>query len=340
MKNNQIKVYIDKRTELAGILLRLSSYSQKFPSLVKNIKNSLYLSRINEHFEFFRQHKAVELIDFLINNFKFCYNAPHELFLCLDDNYNYNEKDEHFVKIFKGRLKESPVTHDFLKEVKVFVRESQFEKFFKNNSQFYETVCTDFKNNANIQNVLEWMKRFYNKNFENEEFYINLMPSCTGGGYGFKFAHKFICCESASEDANGKITFINNPPAIFPAHFIHEFSHPIINPMTAGTALENKSFKLPADLTQLLEKQGYASNETYINESLIRAIQAVFLKNTSAPDLVIKQFIESQKRLGFVCTDEIVEIFKNYNMQPQDKKDFSKAYSKSLAVLCKCFKQK
>lgn len=87
-----IKVTVDKRTELLGILMLIGNYKNKYPHLVKEYNAKDYYNKIHNYFDKFSNDKTVLLFNEIVEKLNFCYGAPVELFLQLNKDFSFNKK--------------------------------------------------------------------------------------------------------------------------------------------------------------------------------------------------------------------------------------------------------
>ena len=116
---NKIKVVVDKRTELMGIMLSLSNYLEKHPYMLNEEANKDYNDRLQKHFVNFKDHKIIKTINYMIENLNFNFDAPYNIILSkFDEKFNLTNEDtndEYMKIIIQSRT-------DFLKNVKRFYR--------------------------------------------------------------------------------------------------------------------------------------------------------------------------------------------------------------------------
>ncbi|HHU60314.1 TPA: DUF4932 domain-containing protein [bacterium] len=71
-----IKVIVDKRTELLGIILLIIKYKKRYPSLVKEQGNDQYRDFIINNFSCYKKSKTIKIFNKLIK--KYCFNYDHQ----------------------------------------------------------------------------------------------------------------------------------------------------------------------------------------------------------------------------------------------------------------------
>ena len=307
---NKINVTIDKRTELCGILLRLSDYKTIAPHLIENNPKLLdYQTKAEEYFKSFKSHKAVNLLNEILHSLPFGYDAPPLLFLNLDNAYNFvGENNYPFVE----RLKQSPLVLEFLKEVKSFAKDSNFETFYNENRSFYEKYIIEMEDYLKTQSVLQWQENFLNSK-SNKTFVVNLLPLQSHGGYGGSVGNIVYCNESASKRYS--TPFISDK-FWYSSHILHEFMHSTINPLTASHATFVNKLYFEDSAKEQLAKQAYTDNQSYINESVIRAIQAIYMRDIKVSNTDLENYISIQKKNGFYWIETIIEELEKYKQNP------------------------
>ena len=110
-----IEVKVDKRTELLGIMLLISNYGESCSELIDEMGNKEYRDEIIEKFSTYRNEKAIKLLNQIIDNLSFNYDAPSYLFMQLNEDFTLGELEEY---PFKTRLCSAPIVIEFLNEVK------------------------------------------------------------------------------------------------------------------------------------------------------------------------------------------------------------------------------
>lgn len=94
----------------------------------------------------------------------------------------------------------------------------------------------------------------------------------------------------------------------------HEFSHPIINPLTDKYFDAEKMPALPSEVFEKIKKSGYGSTITYINEQIIRCMTILYYDK-----LVGEKYeepnIKYEENLGFIHTRPILDALKDYEKQ-------------------------
>lgn len=329
----EIKVCVDKRTELMGVLLLISDYGKQNPRLVEVCHNEEYREKVFKHFATFKNEKAVKLLNEICNKFNFNYDAPIALIWQLDENYKF---DTLLPYPFEERLKSSNLVIEFLNELPHFVKASKFEEFYNSNQKYYSKIIKETEKFVH-PNVLE---KFFNEFYKIDiptNFVINLMPYSTHGNYGVGPKGTEVCNLSA-KDVDGKLSFVWDEVGDL---FAHEFSHPIVNPLV------DKYAKLPKNYFKRIYpqmiKESYGTNDLNIlHELVIRSIEYVWIKYYykgkflgKTPAELANYVIDGEKEDGFIYLDILTKLVEEYYLN----RDKYANFEEFMPTLIKEFKK-
>ena len=185
-----IQVKVDKRTELLGIMLLISDYSKKNSKLIEECGNKDYRDSILKNFSKFKEDITIKLLNDIINNYCFNYDAPIYLISQLNEDYSYDNLLDY---PFRERLDGAKIVLDFLDSIKEFVKRINFDDFYNKNAKLYEKGIKQIETLIKNYDVVNFMKKFYQNDFESVKFTINLMFFATRGNYGININNNFIC---------------------------------------------------------------------------------------------------------------------------------------------------
>ncbi len=311
----EICVTVDKRIELIGIMLRLSNYGDSLPHLVYNLGNYEYLDRANKWFAPFKNHKAIQTLNKINAQCSFSYDAPVTLFLQLDEKWNFFGQNEY---PFANRLKKDPMILQFIKETKDFVRDTNFEQFFIDNQETYKKEIESFKRCQDLTKVMPFMEQLFKSDFSDRDFRVNLALLLTGGGFASWENNVFYCtdCKHGDREGNALDNWGKNSPR-GQSHYLHEFCHSMINPLTEKCFDAIKDINLSQEDKEKLTRSAYGSKCCVLNEYIIRAIQVVYIREQGDKPEEIMEWWED--KVGFnknvinKLAERIVSIKKNKN---------------------------
>lgn len=315
---NKIKVVVDKRTELMGIMLSLSNYLEKHPYMLNEEANKDYNDRLQKHFVNFKDHKIIKTINYMIENLNFNFDAPYNIILSqFDEKFNLTNEDtnDEYMKIIKSNQGQ-----DFLKNVKDFIEETKFYKFYKSNIEFYNKNIKIEEEDLLKTPIKEYIKNFYGFDNTKKNYYCNLLfVDCSVGGYGLSYNDNPYATMSAQ---------FSNDQKFYPiakAWLFHELSHPIINPLTAKY-LKNEKNIINSEERKILRENAYGSIESIINEYIIRASEVIFYPYCNASRLNIENLIKRNIKKGFIHIQKFVKFLTEYNEKRDEYKTIEDYY--------------
>ena len=285
---NKIKVMVDKRMELIGICLRLSDYRNKFPFLVKTFNNFNYHREAEEYFEKYKNHNAIKILNKIIEELNFAYDVPFFLMTYVDDNWNFNGQNR---PPYSTRLKNSPLVLEFFDELKDFVKVSKFEEFFKEHKSLYKNEIEGFNRAVSLDDVIPYMQGLFHQDFKDKKFLVILALLSTGGGFGDNdFDRSEVYCIESKRHNLGENTARNR------SHYLHEFCHSVINPITRKNFDKIEKINIPSEEVEKLKRSAYGELEYIVNEYIIRAIQVCYIKDSGEDET---DFVNMNENLGF-----------------------------------------
>ena len=329
----EIKVKIDKRIEVLGVCLRLSDYHEKFNHLVGDLKNYPYLEEADRYFAKFQNHKAIKLLNECIKKLSFSYDAPVQLMLFLDEEWNFHGQNEY---PFVNRLKKSEVVLDFLKELKNFVKESNFEEFFNQHQDYYQQEIDSFNSCFELSQVVDFMKKL-KMNVASKHFVINLALLLTNGGYGYFNGDNVFCTMSRMADKEGNVDKIwGYNSAGEKSLFLHEFSHSFVNPLTEKYWEQIDKPVLDITEREVLAKNAYSDVFAIICEYVIRAIQLSFIRQHSKN---VDWFFEISAKTGY-SKNILLAVADKIEEHMQDDKTFEENYLEIANEISKAVENK
>ena len=86
-----IKVVVDKRTELMDVLLYISNYRKEYPNLMLFNRDINYVNDVYNKFSKFSDTQTVKLLNEIIEKYNFCYDAPYSLAMQLNDDFKMGQ---------------------------------------------------------------------------------------------------------------------------------------------------------------------------------------------------------------------------------------------------------
>ena len=301
---NKVNVVVDKRAELIGILLQLSKYREERPEHCKYAKNNPdYMERIKKHFVIgkLKEHKIISVLNEAIKD-GFCYHVPIQLACMLNDDYSLNiSKYSKAEKIFQEKTGGIEKAKELTKKIQDFATKSDFEKFYNmdENQLFYQKNINNQNELLGKTDVVKDIKDYYGVNNDATVYILNILLSQPGGGgYGYQIGDSVYC----STSSDGNVTRNEKPNLNFIQHLFHEFSHPVINPLT-------EKYNNKVQQMQLKHLPAYGNLCAQISEYMVRAATHRFCANNGIDD---EWSMSSSRKYGFDRIDDFENLFINY----------------------------
>lgn len=296
---NKVEIRIDKRTELMSVLLYISNYRKEFPDLIKHNRDIAYVNDVYETFSKFSNHKAVELLNEIIENLSFCYDAPYILATQLNEDFSVGDLLEY---PFRSRLESSQVVLDFLNEIKDFVEKSQFDEFYKKHEDLYQKYINEVNEAADFEELSHFEEFF--KIDSNRKYIVNLLPleARQGSYYDYRDDKTFMAHFRSDWDSGFGLIEKGVTNRIFKI-----FTLCLLRNLT-----EKNNIKVPEtkEFSDILKTQ-YTSigHVQYICGEITDVLRIVFKKNfLGLANDVVKEKLEGFK------TEDKQRVFKTYEL--------------------------
>lgn len=184
----KIEICVDKRTELMSVLLYISNYRKEYPNLIDYDRDNAYINDVYNHFSKFSKHRAIEILNEIIEKLNFCYDAPYSLIMQLDNDFNFETLADY---PYATRLKSSPLVLEFLSEVKNFVKESEFEKFYDEHKEIYQDFVDCAKETLKFE-YLEKFEEFFRID-TGKSYIVNFLPMTSNQGMYYCYRNPEYC---------------------------------------------------------------------------------------------------------------------------------------------------
>lgn len=251
------------------------------------VKDWPYMQDVFAYFGKFKTHPAIKRLNKIIDEGNFNYSVPSNIALQLDNNYVFHGQEDY---PFLEELDGNPKVLKFLQELKNFAVETKFDEFYDSHKSFYEKEIKDFKKQMDVEDVLVWMKEFFNADFADKAFLIDLALLFTNGGHGEKIDNKIYHVSDKFVDKDGHVQpwGLNYP--VERSEILHEFAHSIVNPLVE----KNYSNIVHGNFADLLKNsEDYGSEFSYIAETIIRALQNLYVTDKGDSTAGLDKFNQS-----------------------------------------------
>lgn len=299
---------VDRRVELLSIVFRVVG----IPEYNDRVYSS-YVNDIHEHFDKFKEHEIFSYIRKLRKEHNIGYDAVMSMAIHI-------EQPPLLAPIFEfsssiDQRWNSETAFEFLELLQRFYKESDCESFFQEHENLYKVAEKRFENIYNNINI-SWYEDFYGVKPKGDK-YLTIISIGNGGfNYGARITFPNGNTEKYSIIGTSKIDSINLPiydiESLLPT-YIHEFQHSFINPLTKKheVEFENSCKKLYEIVEWCMKRQAYATWQTMLNESLVRASVIRYLIKYSTTEQAEMQLKEDFGR-NFFWIKELVDIIGIY----------------------------
>jgi hypothetical protein len=169
---------------------------------------------------------------------------------------------------------------DFLVEVRLFVKDSDFMKFFEDHQEFYSIALDRARDFVEKEIHLGWFTSFFGHMAEGK-FIVALAPNNGGPSYGPRFQipegdieyYSILGLGHPHLDGDQLPIFENSG---FLTTIIHEFCHSFVNPVVDRHQSELKSLgeKLFPLVESFMRNQAYTEWQTMMKETFVRTCVA------------------------------------------------------------------
>lgn len=261
--NKTIQVEINRNIETVSILYLIAEIGLQTPS-------GSFSLEAKEYFFKYKEHKAVEMLNKIINNTR-SWNSPLEIILHCTEVPNiklvYELDDEFYKSLSENQNIEEGRNYinEFLTSFKDFYKIAKVDNFINMHQKHYNKALSDVKLNLPNKNFIETMEEYYGQ----EKLCYNLIPSpvlfpeiglglriSTPKGLIVNNVFGAFLDSNSSEgysygfDSHSKIRDLS----------VHEFGHSFVNPITELS--ENR--ELIAKYSYLFTPiQSYMSDQAY-----------------------------------------------------------------------------
>lgn len=307
-----IKAKVDRRVELFTVVARLAGFEEYSTNTVKK-----YSDDIDRHFEKYKQHPAILFLKELRKDHGVAYDAVMTMAVHLSPPPELKPQIP-FQMAFKdgaldGRWGDIEKAEKFVKLLRQFYKDTDFESFFKSHADFYSTVEQRFQKVVDKVDF-DWYRKFYGELPDGNFYFYILLDSRGNYGPEVVFSEKkkdiYALLTTGQVDDEGLPVYGERQLATI----IHEFSHPFINPLFFANKnkFEAAGEKIFASVRERLRLVGYGNWESAVIESLVNAaVIRYLLEHEPDPEVIYRQTILQRNR-GFVWMDELVPLLGAY----------------------------
>ncbi len=305
IKKGNVNLCVDYFVELLGVLYILCRDQEAVCEAGTARCNEKYINEVKEYFKDHDHSRLTKTLELFSDEYNFNYDAPVLLMLMLS-NREAIDKDT----LFHDRIVIPDGIFDkFIDDLKEFERRSDFKRFYELHIPMYRTVIENFVSDYEKYNSHEWLVSFMGGN-TGKEYYINFMIGITNANYGADIGNKIYAnLRPYYKTRYGELPDYSYDPLYFSTLIVHEFAHSFINPLTACKRDEIKIID-PEKYAEVLEEFAYGNSvETLINETVIRGLECLYVKENfkSIYDKYVNAYIDD----GFCRINEVIRVIEN-----------------------------
>ena len=312
INHSGIRFSVEYATELLGVISILCKDQDAICDAGEERCNEEYRIEVLAYFQKWKDSEITRLLEHLSDEYNFNYDAPVELVLLL--------KHRQPIDLETLCLHRKPVPpalfEHFVNLLIRFESESNFQEFYETHRHYYKCILDRFIADYDIFKPLDFLVRYLGIANDNV-FNVNLMLGITNANYGVTVGnHRY-----ANLRPNGKSRFLPMPDYSFSAIYwttliVHEFAHSFVNPVTAKFRAQISTIDI-LPYADILKEMMYGSSlETYINETVIRAIECLYVKQHFPS--CYEEYISNYEDEGF-C--QIREVTRKLNVEERTLED-------------------
>ncbi|MBD1385051.1 DUF4932 domain-containing protein [Mucilaginibacter rigui] len=187
--NGKLHVEIPQLKELLHIMLAITPYGRGNDDMFD--QNTQYYKDVLKHFKPYENEPIIKTFDSLLNVSAYNYIFITGNAMCYDLSGNILKKNDNYIFTAMGvanaKISTNPVT-TYKKEIEAFAKKAQFQKFYREQRNYYASLISDYENGANVNRQWEWLE----KNFKTKinSYLILCSPLINGLNYTTSFRDK------------------------------------------------------------------------------------------------------------------------------------------------------
>lgn len=322
-----MNIEVMRQIELLGILQEISSYWDLFFQIA-GINRPAYTDYQNEarkRFLKYKEHNAVKQFDGFIKRYGVF--TPHNYFVNMHADFSdlFPDEKASIASVLINSYCDPNAAMQMQKAIADFIRVSDFESWFYDNTSFHDSLIALVKKNLGTVDCLESAEKHLG--IDTMRFMIVPAP-LDYGNYGLTLISDTELPISVA--LKSMIPFRAEGLKISSSGFaetvLHELLHPFINGMTNQYMNEWKRFdKLEALLMRDFSDTVYDNFEACINEYVIRALVLRIMKPIKETS-EYERLIAKEEDQGFTCISSLLKALSAFERDNEIYDDFTKFY--------------
>jgi hypothetical protein len=303
-----IKIEVDPRVELVGIVFRLAGNYEFNQGRIRS-----YVKDIERQFGDFDNHPAVKLAARLRSKRRMSCDGPMSLVVYIDCDYRPRKSFEQWPwDALDGRWKKQE-TAEFLEQLRQFAAETKFNEFYKAHSTLYETGIRSCQAVMAQYDLQTWLGEFFGAEEMGDMRLVlgflngpsNYGPRFTAG----KIHEKYAIIGMPLPDADGNPVFRPGKLEIVAHEFCHSFANPVVDKYMEQ--LQPAGEKLYAAKAPAMKGIGYQNWQSLMYESAVRACVASYIRNAFETEY-LQNYLDEESGCGFVWIRELSNLLLTY----------------------------
>jgi len=302
-----IKVEVDPRVELIGIVFRLAGSPEYNQGGIRS-----YVKDVERHFGDFDGHPVVKMAATLRNTHLMSADGPMSLSVYIDRDFRPQKTFEEWPWGLDYRW-ERQETKEFIEKLQQFATDTKFNEFFKAHGTLYEKGIRSCEALLAQHDLRTWLDEFFGVDGSGD---LRLVLGFVNGpnNYGLRFTagkthEKYAVIGVHLFDPDGNPVFRPKQLATTTHEFCHSFANPIVDKYMEQ--LQPAGEKLYAAHASAMQRIGYQNWKALVYESAVRACVASFIRNSFPPE-VLQYYLTDEASYGFVWTKELSKVLLRY----------------------------
>ena len=290
-------VRVDKRVELISILHRYGGGNE-----YRLAPASAYVTAVDKTFAPFKDHPAVRATAQLRAKHGITFDAPIIFAVHLDDKLELVNAAE--LPLLDARWKGVDV-EAYAKLVREFAADTKLDAFVDAHRELYVQKAKQLRDLVDAENPVGFFDALFGQRTKTR--YI-VVPGLLNGTRNFGVR---ATLPDGSEEFYQVLGDHGGAPDL--ALLVHEMAHSYVNPIFERhhVQLAAAGESLFRHVAEAMRAQQYVNWQTLLNESAVRAVVVMFMRERKG-DVVAAKQARDEMRASFLWIHELEEVFRKY----------------------------
>lgn len=301
-------VKVDHREELFGIIFRIAGADE-----YRRAPDTRYVRAVDSHFSSFREHAVIKATQAIRKSNGIGFDAPQSLLIYLDDGFFPRRPLSPLPPGLDPRWK-GVALDDYLAQVRDFAKVTHASAFFASNADYYRAVETRFREPIEKEDAVPWFDAFFGERSRASYFVVPGLLN-GGGNYGTHAVledgreelYQVVALEDLDADE------LPRPSDRTIQLLVHELAHSYVNPLLDANYEKFRAALEPIYrwVEKPMRKQAYGNAQTLGNESLVRAITVLYVRDRRGPAQGDRAAQEETRR-SFYWVGDLSKLLEQY----------------------------